>query len=245
MIGPVVLRVQEASRVAGFYERALGFETVESDGATEVVSDSKTLLVLVDDPAATRQPPRTPGLYHVAFLVESREALGDVARRLSESDAHITGAADHLVSEAVYSRDPAGNGIEVYADRPRDDWEEIGGEVRIDTLPLDLDSLTADADPSRKRSASVGHVHLEVSNLDTSASFYRSLGFGLRASSKGVRFLGADGYHHHIAVNTWGSADRPRPDRSEGIVGFGVTRAERRDDPDGIRIFDAEDQTVY
>lgn len=248
-IGPVVLRARDAGRLAGFYERVLGFEVREEEGngSFEVRSGAgdETLLVLLDDPDAVERPARTPGLYHVAFRVPSREALGDAAARILASEAGITGAADHLVSEAVYGRDPAGNGFEVYADRPRDEWEETPEGVRIETLPLDVRSLTEGADPSKEVIADVGHVHLEVTDLDASEQFYGFLGFERRATGDGVRFLGAEGYHHHVAVNTWSSPDAPLPVRAEGVVGFGVEGADEREDPDGVRVFDPDNQTLY
>lgn len=246
-IGPVVIRVRDARRVAEFYDEALGFETKrDEDGDVKIRSGSKTLVVLVDDPAAVPRPPRTPGLYHVAFLYPSREALGDAVARLRDAGGSLTGAADHDVSEAVYTKDPAGNGVELYADRPRDEWRETAdGGVHITTEPLDIDSLLEDADSTQERPAEVGHIHLEVSDIDASEDFYCSLGFERRATMSGARFLGADGYHHHIGVNTWSSPNRRRPDRGEDIVGFVVEGTEEKDDPDGIRVFGSLDQTVY
>ena len=243
-LGPVVLRTRDANRLARFYEDALGFDYHADGEKVEVTSEGETLLVLLDDPDAVERPPRTPGLYHVAFLVPSRDALADAVERL-RSETRLTGASDHLVSEAVYARDADGNGIEVYADRPRDEWEETENGVRIATLPLDIEALVADGDASAVRPASVGHVHLEVTDLDDSEMFYRELGFERRARDERIRFLGAEGYHHHVAVNTWSSPNRPRPKRAEGIVRFGVEDADESEDPDGIRVFDASDQTVY
>jgi len=246
-IGPVVFRLRDAREVADFYEDALGFETVEDgDGDVRVRSGGEMVALLVDDPAAVPRPPRAPGLYHIAFLYPSREALGEAVARLRDAGGSLTGAADHDVSEAVYTKDPAGNGVELYTDRPRDEWTETGDRgVRITTEPLDVGSLVADADPRRSQSATVGHVHLEVTDLGASERFYSSLGFERRATVQGARFLGAEGYHHHVGINTWSSPDGRSPDNVEGIVGFCVEGADGVDDPDGVRVFGSLDQTVY
>ena len=107
-------------------------------------------------PAPARRPARRarPGLFHLAILVPSRLELARALRRVSEPGWRFTGASDHLVSEALYLRDPEGNGIEIYRDRPREEWRHAGGEIEMDTLPLDLEGVLgelADDDSRRRR----------------------------------------------------------------------------------------------
>ena len=116
MIGRVRLRVADADRVRSYYERTIGLRT---DG---------TLIEFIDDPDAPPAPPGSTGLFHLAILVPDRPSLAQAVRRVVQSGERFTGASDHFVSEALYLRDPEGNGIEIYRDRPRSEWEyEPGG----------------------------------------------------------------------------------------------------------------------
>jgi catechol 2,3-dioxygenase len=156
------------------------------------------------------------GLYHFAILLPDRAALGRFVAHLAEIGARA-GASDHLVSEAIYLRDPDGLGIEVYADRPRASWRAVDGQLQMDTAPLDLDALVQAAGgvpwsgmPAGTR---VGHVHLHVGDLEKAADFYHAA-LGLDKivwSYPSALFLSAGGYHHHLGVNTWAGAGAPRP----------------------------------
>jgi catechol 2,3-dioxygenase len=148
------------------------------------------------------------GLYHYAILLPDRAALGRFVSHLSRAGFRA-GASDHLVSEALYLSDPDGLGIEVYADRPRSQWEWREGELVMATNPLDLHSLMeAGGDgiwsgmPAGTR---VGHVHLHVGALAEGDAFYQhALGLTPTARSyPGALFLSAGGYHHHLGINTW------------------------------------------
>jgi len=118
-------------------------------------------------------------------------------------------AADHLVSEAIYLTDPDGLGIEVYCDRPRENWDVRGQELVMATEPLDLMELVRASDDLPWQGAplgtTMGHVHLHVGNLEKGEAFYhRALGFDKMVwSYPGALFLSAGGYHHHLGANTW------------------------------------------
>jgi catechol 2,3-dioxygenase len=123
-----------------------------------------------------------------------------------------------LVSEALYLTDPEGNGIEIYRDRPRDEWKfDEDGKVQMATQPLDIDSLLKElggtpqdalrAFPGRTR---IGHIHLKVTDLGRSITFYQDLlGMDLMSYWESAAFLSAGGYHHHIGMNTWESLGGP------------------------------------
>jgi catechol 2,3-dioxygenase len=123
--------------------------------------------------------------------------------------------SDHLVSEAVYLNDPDGLGIEVYADRPRETWRYDGGQLVMDTRPLNVDDLIDAAGSERWRgippSTVIGHVHLFVGDLERSDLFYHhGLGFDRTVwSYPGALFMSAGGYHHHLGTNTWASGALP------------------------------------
>jgi len=184
-----------------------------------------TPLLVLEERAGTR-PVREGsrlGLYHVAILLPSRSALGRLLRHLATHREPI-GASDHLVSEALYLHDPDGLGIEVYADRPRQDWAVDGLELRMATDPLDGPGLLAaggdvpwDGMPS---GTVVGHVHLHVGDLEAAGRFYGdALGFDRMVwRYPGALFLGAGGYHHHLGTNTWARGAHPAGDQDARLL---------------------------
>ena len=226
VLGPVALNVASAERLSSFYEQALGLERMDSGGGRELLgSGGAPLVELVEAPGAPRRPPGTTGLFHLAILEPDRASLASRMRRLLDAGVAIDGASDHLVSEAIYLRDPEGNGIEVYRDRPRFEWDWSGGEVAMATLPLDLASLLAEPDPGPAVAPLLlGHVHLNVADLPESVAFYTQvLGLDLTTGSyPGAAFVSAGGYHHHFGLNTWNGAGAPPP--PTGALGLaGVT----------------------
>ena len=132
-------------------------------------------------------------------------------RRVTDAGWRFTGASDHLVSEALYLHDPDGNGIEIYRDRPREQWRFVDGELQMDTLPLDLDSVLGELSGADTEAhgmpagTRIGHVHLNVADLSAAEDFYAgALGFDVTVRSyPGALFLSTGGYHHQIGVNTW------------------------------------------
>jgi catechol 2,3-dioxygenase len=121
--------------------------------------------------------------------------------------------SDHDVSEAIYLRDPDHHGIEIYADRPREQWEGKVAE-RMTTLPLDANDLLqlAGDEPFAGLSEGtvMGHVHLSVADVEESVAFYRDLGFDVMARyGAEAAFLATGGYHHHLGTNTWQSQGAP------------------------------------
>jgi catechol 2,3-dioxygenase len=162
---------------------------------------------------------------------------------VADERAAFTGASDHLVSEALYLDDPDALGIELYRDRPRETWPppEPGEKVRMDTLPLDLHALAAEAEGDSS-GVRIGHVHLKVADVDAAVRFWtHEVGLELMAGWAGeAAFLAADGYHHHIGVNAWASrgAD-PEPPEGPGldaVVIAGTGRDEELRTPDGLRV---------
>lgn len=215
-LGPVTLQVANLARSLAFYEGLLGLEVRSKEAGTASLgaADGTRLITLREHPGARPVPRRGRlGLYHVAFLFPDRAALGSLlqhlgARSRGAPEVHL-GAADHLFSEALYLTDPDGLGVELYADRPRDTWQRVGGELVSDSLPLEVAGLlgAAGAEPYRSMPAgtTLGHVHFYVDDLAEAASFYeQGLGFEPTITSyPGARFVSAGGYHHHVGLNTW------------------------------------------
>ena len=222
-VGPVSLTVSNLDRALGFYNGVLGFSLARRQGTTAVLSAgvSPPLVVLTEVPGARPQPRRTTGLYHFAVLVPDRASLARALTRLLEAGYPIHGASDHLVSEALYLADPDGNGIEVYADRPRAQWPRRDEAIVMDTRALDLEGLRAELDgrPNAEGGGAlapatrIGHIHLRVSDLRQDEAFYHGvLGFEvMQRNYPGALFVAAGGYHHHVGMNIWGGIGAPPP----------------------------------
>lgn len=150
-IGHVHLKVADLERALGFYCGVLGFELVQrygSQAAFVAAGDYHHHIGLNTWESRGGPPPApgTTGLYHVAILYPTRALLADALRRLVAAGIPLDGAADHGVSEALYLRDPDGNGIELYRDRPREEWpREANGGLAMVSERLDLDALLAAA----------------------------------------------------------------------------------------------------
>ena len=231
-IGSVTLAVSSLERSLRFYEGTLGWSRLRRERSVAVLSaDGRTPLIeLHEHPGAVRRPHRSAGLFHVAILVPSRAALGRSLRRLAMEGWPLSGAADHLVSEALYLDDPDGLGLEIYRDRPRETWRVADGQVVMATDPLDLDGVAreagADAPWQGLEAATViGHVHLQVASLSAAEAFYcGDVGFAptLRRYP-GALFVAAGGYHHHLGLNTWaGVGVAPPPADAVGLRRFTV-----------------------
>lgn len=241
--GRVALGVGALERVVLFYRDVVGLCPEREGNRVQFAADSadSPLLELHGSPNAPERTPEEAGLFHVAFLLPDRAALADALKRVRASAFSLTGASDHRVSEALYCRDPAGNGVELYRDRPIEEWPLTDDGVAIDTRPLDLDDLAHAADTpsddghgsrsddpdgasgpdgSNERTGdvltetTVGHVHLESTALERAEAFYAD-GLGLRVRSRyGDRavFVAAGEYHHHLGLNTWNRRTEPAGD---------------------------------
>lgn len=226
-IGSVELAVSDLSRSADFYERVLGLPLIERDEHTARLGadPEQPALLLTNIAAPAPAPPRSTGLYHVAWLHPTRAALADTVRRVASARWRFDGASDHGVSEALYLSDPDGLGIEIYVDRPREIWQRPadGQGVEMVSLPLDVDDLLAQAagEPSAavEQGTHIGHVHLKVSDVPRANAFYRdALGFEEQAQIPSAAFVSAGGYHHHLGLNSWESRGGTRaPDTAPGL----------------------------
>lgn len=220
-IAAVALKVSDLERSLHFYQHYLGLQLLESDGvvASLGVKGSRPLLVLHEVGGAQPRPPRSTGLYHFAILHPSRLHLARTLRHLIEMGYPLQGAADHLVSEAIYLADPDDIGIEVYADRPRSAWPRSGDTIRMSTDPLDFEGLMAELNADGApwlglpAGTTMGHVHLHVDDLRRAEAFYCGLlGFDLiMRYGPSALFVSAGGYHHHIGLNTWAGLGAPPP----------------------------------
>ena len=220
-LGQVRLQVGDLARSLDYYTTVLGLQpraTTASTATLHAEGDPNPLVELVERPgSAPLRANSRLGLYHFAILLPDRAALGRFVAHLAELGIRF-GASDHLVSEALYLRDPDGLGIEVYADRPRSTWRWAQGELAMASEPLDTASVVAEGrgEPWTGMPAGtvMGHLHLHVGDIDTASHFYHdALGLDRTvASYPGALFLSAGGYHHHLGVNTWAGRAAPASD---------------------------------
>ncbi len=255
-IGRVALRVNDLSRMVEFYETVIGLSVHnQGEGRAVLGVDDTGILVLNADPDAPARRPAQTGLFHMAFRFPGRSALADALHRVEEA-WEMDGAADHRVSEALYLSDPEDNGIELYRDRPRREWPERGGRVEMPSLRLDVDALRGESagSPDAPAGTTVGHVHLEVSDIAAARRFYvDTLGFTVRRDMGAALFVAAGEYHHHIGLNTWNNRSEPAAGRGldwfeievpdEGTVAVLQERCDRVGE-DGFRVSDPDGMEI-
>ncbi len=246
----ITLRVPDLTSSVEFYSRQLGFVVASRTGERAVLTtagDAPALLSLLEAPSAPAAPRRAAGMFHAALLFPSRPVLAAWLAFAAARGVALEGASDHGVSDAIYLSDPDGNGLEFYSDRPPAVWPRAAdGGIAMTTRPLDLRRLLADAAPATATplaGARWGHLHLRVTDLDRSEAFYHAA-LGLDVTQRtypGARFMAADGYHHHLGLNTWGNPDQPQPAGATGLAEATFARAGHSAattlvDPDGIHL---------
>ena len=218
------IAVRDLERSLPLYEEGLGLECVSRDGSIVALgTGGETVLELAEEPSA--QPAgRHGGLFHVALLYPTRLELARVGQRLVSRRMVIEGAADHGTHEAFYLRDADGNGLELAADRPRDQWPDPQDEYAHGPRPLDVRGLMSitegeDLHPHAGAGVTVGHLHLHVGDIDEALAFYRDIvGFELRARLPTAAFVSLAGYHHHLGMNVWnGEGVPPATDDAVGL----------------------------
>ena len=224
-IGAITLKVADLEKMVAFYRDVIGLQVLENSAETSpditpahatLGTETRPLLHLRHLPDGTRLP-RQSGLFHLALRVSDQKALGTWLRHyVALNGPGWQGAADHGASNALYLGDPEGNGIEVYFDLPREQWEyDANGTLKLVTEQLDLQALLARADEGTFRGIDpatvMGHIHLRVSDISNAKQFYVDLfGFELQMEmSNSALFISAGGYHHHVGLNVWQSRGGP------------------------------------
>lgn len=218
-MGRVHLTVANLNRSLAYYQQGIGLKLLYQNGQTaKLGTENTTLLILTEQPNA--QPTRgTTGLYHFALLVPSRQELARTLKHFVDAAVPILGASDHAVSEALYLTDPDGHGIEIYRDRPRQEWSYPNGNLKLVTEPFDADGVLGELGDDESMwtglhaDTKMGHVHLHVNHIPAAEQFYRDLlGFEVMARyGAGASFVAAGSYHHHLGLNTWAGVGAPSP----------------------------------
>ena len=206
-LGEVTLNVHDVVSQAAFYSNYIGFSILsQTDSEAELgLKDSKQVLIRLlktDLPAKDNY-----GLFHIAILVPSRPALGAALKHLLLSGVNLTGGADHGYSEAIYLDDPEGNGIEIYCDKPVEEWDirEDGRIIGV-TEELDANGLLASNQESDAyyldKETVIGHVHLSVRDAkDSSKRYQRIFNLGDKMTIPSASWIASGNYHHHLAYS--------------------------------------------
>lgn len=219
-INAVVLQVSDLARATSFYRDFLGFRELSRDAQRVRLGVDGRVLIELRAGAEGPLRARRLGLYHFAILLPDRASLGRALAHLVQNGVQ-PGAADHLVSEALYINDPDGLGIEIYRDRPRSEWTVTNKQLDMATEPLDFKAVFAEgggaAWEGMPSGTVIGHVHLHVGDLSLARAFYHeAVGMDVRVwNYPGALFLSAGGYHHHLGANTWAGPHATPPSANE------------------------------
>ncbi|OCS86029.1 VOC family protein [Caryophanon latum] len=221
----VAIKVSNLTRSLDYYTNTIGLFIIEQNSthASLGAKNSTTpLLHLEEVKNASARPASSTGLYHFAILLRERKHLANIIRFFSNNNVRL-GASDHDVSEALYLNDPDGNGIEIYVDRPEEQWTWQQDIVHMTTDPLNVQSIMQEESgvwDGMPEGTVMGHVHLNVANIPASEKFYtEGLAFNVVTRyGPSALFVSTGGYHHHIGLNTWASnGGHPAPATSVGL----------------------------
>ena len=214
----VQLNAQNPANLAKYYETAIGLTRLgNSTGSYSLgTPDGKVLIELHETTLPAND--NTTGLYHLALLLPTYEDLGTVLRHLIVNQIPMIGASNHGYSNALYLNDPEGNGIEIYWDKPEDQWDiHEDGSIAGVTEPMDAEAALEASRPTFEgipNGTTMGHVHLHVDDVEKAADFYRNvMGLGLKYKFGPQAYFFATGnYHHHLGANIWkrGNLDKPK-----------------------------------
>lgn len=220
MMGSVRLAIADVQNVVNFYTKGVGLSVLEEGSARVVLGLGNTEIVVLNiNPTLRSSNPGSTGLYHLAIVFESRAALVAALERIFRLFPELyQGSADHLVSEAFYFSDPEGNGVELYFDKEPRTWIWENGQVKMDTLYIEVGEYIAKNRGEMSGSAKIGHIHLKVGSIELARQFYVDvLGFSVTAELSSALFLSDGIYHHHIGLNVWESAGAGAREPSLGL----------------------------
>ncbi|WP_430534591.1 VOC family protein [Listeria rocourtiae] len=226
-IGKVVLKTRNKQTLATFYQEIIGLKVIKNEGEKIALGIGGRVLVELIEVKHGNTPKQAKiGLYHTAFLLPNRAELGSFLHHMLESNYLIDGAGDHIYSEALYFRDPDGNGIEVYADRLRSEWQrDEFGNLPMATNEVDGDGiLMAGVElewSGAPHDTKIGHIHLQIRDLEAARTFYQTvLGLNLTTEIPSALFFAEGDYHHHIGTNIWAGRDLPNLGELETGLAF-------------------------
>ena len=209
-IGTVHLNVADQNKLINFYENTIGLQLHRKDGDIAYMGVGEDDLLALHHTPDYKRYRNATGLYHFALLLPTRRDLALVLQHFAGTQTRLQGLSDHIVSEAIYLADPEGNGIEVYWDKPRQEWFDDNNQMQLATIPLNVNSLMSELDETSSftglpKGTIMGHIHLHVNSVEETEAFYtQKLGMDTMFNIGSAAFIAYDGYHHHIGLNIWG-----------------------------------------
>jgi catechol 2,3-dioxygenase len=229
-VGSITLFVKDLEKMKDFYANMVGLQVLEKGTGSYVLGFGEDRLITLmyrDYPKASLG---SAGLYHTAILFPDRESLvKSMISVLEQNPEAFEGSADHAVSWAFYFHDPEGNGVELYADRTKEEWKWSNGFIYMKSEYIDpiLFIRENNTNTNIHLSAKIGHIHLKVGDLDEAKRFYTDIcGFDITAivplENPSALFVSAGGYHHHIGLNTWESLGAKKRSESLGLAEFEI-----------------------
>lgn len=224
-LGYVALNVRNLDLQSQYYQQVLGLSVIHQEESVIDLGVGNTILVRLIKTEELLDVAGSYGLYHLAILLPSREALAQIFKHFVDNSVPLIGASDHDYSEAIYLEDTEGNGIEIYRDRPVSEWNiKEDGRIIGTTEAMDAEGLyrlaTSLEGPYKMPEGSrMGHVHLSVRKSGISSEFYQNvLQVQDKFSVHSASWLASGNYHHHLAVNEWGGQNLTT--RTEGMRGL-------------------------
>ncbi len=232
-LAPSELFVNDLTKMTDFYADTAGFEILDKTTNHTILGfDKNPIIKLTKKPNLKFAHMPSAGLFHNAVVYGSRSQLAKAVKNILVRAPHLyEGTGDHLVSEAFYFHDPEGNGLELYFDRPRKDWQWHNGRIAMDTLYIDPENyITQYLKNGVVDEKHLGHVHLRVGDIPAARKFYVDiLGFDITFDMPSALFLSVGGYHHHIGANTWMSQGASKRTPALGLAEFDIHLPESSD----------------
>ena len=235
-LAEAVLNVKDLARQTAFYTQILGLEMLSQSEEEVLLGAGGKPLVHLIQTVRTKAVKASYGLYHMAIRLPSREDLADVFKYMAELKVPFVGAADHGYSEALYLEDPEGNGIELYRDKPVEEWD-IREDGRIIGVTEELSAqeiyeMGRKVEPFRIASATrMGHIHLSVRDSQVASAFYQAvLGLSDKFTVPSASWIASGDYHHHLAVNEWGGKHLAKREAHLPGLAYYVVHVEQKED---------------
>ena len=267
-ISRIDLSVRDIKRSVKFYTNKLGFSVLNQNKEyVSLTANHQDELVRLYENKAIKNS-QNMNIYHFALLLPTRKDLSKFLRHLITEQIEIDGAADHLVSEAIYLRDPDGFGIEVACDKDDSGWNFKDEVIEMDTKPFDYKGVyyasnEFDFFSNLPVNTVIGHLHLQVNDINSIKAFYQDIiGFNITNDKiYDAVFMGDKNYHHHLAINSWFSDTRVTDDEPQ-LRCFTITypscekylytleklkqaNITYQETPEGIYIKDPENTCIY
>jgi catechol 2,3-dioxygenase len=226
-IGMVSLNVKNIEKMIEYYTKGVGLEILERTSDTITLGTNKAeVLILQQKESLQSAKSNSAGLYHSAILFQDKAMLAQCVQSvIKQFPESFEGTGDHIVSQAFYFHDPEGNGLELYVDRPRTEWQWNDGQIVMGTYYIDPEEFIKESLQTEKLQLNyrIGHVHLKIGDIPKAKEFYvEALGFDITFEMPTALFISAGGYHHHLGLNTWESFAAPPRQESLGLDFFTI-----------------------